>query len=712
MKNERIVGSDKCVVDGTRCKLLPTTHFTLLTIILFLIFHFSFYNSATAQTRRTDTGNLSGAILNSSSTGSNTIGPRNNNSNPFANDTSHRDSTQIKGIEYHKEIPDSVLRERVFMFHYEPRQVKINELWNPTLDPTAAQFSTDRLDGFNGNYYLGKGIVGQPHIGLFPTLAGNLNNDLQPDPNVGYSKRRDNIWLYQTMTPYSRLSYNSSLNKDYQVSVTHTQNVRPGWNIAFNYDLICPKGNYPSSNVKNHYLDATTNYFSPDSRLQATAGIIWQSFNISENGGISDDTYFTNQLQSNRAGVPVQLYNVSSRHRETAVFARASYNLVRQVDSYRQRDSIAPRRINDTLTALDTSKVTDTISVGKPHVINPGVFGIELNYDRRKRAFADSTLWTEKSAFLFWTNDAYPDHRWCNPLKITVGINPRQVSTVLDSADTTLYQATANPFASVHFTFGRSTLLFDGEINSNIGDDFDYHLATGLEIPFDSAGHSLFRLNAVFNRETPCLLMEYHAAKAGLTLRQQITNRFETQITGGEWLDLMLRANHLSHNVWYDSTLTVHEGTRPLWLMQVALSMRFKARWLHLDMQQLLQYATDAEQMPVPLWASKNSLYADMHLFSRALRLQVGVDVRYHTPFHSPNYDPYTGIFFHQDETTVGGYIWGDLFVNIQVKRATIYVKAGHLNALWETSPTYLLLPHYPGQKFGLFWGLTWNFFD
>ena len=63
-------------------------------------------------------------------------------------------------------------------------------------------------------------------------------------------------------------------------------------------------------------------------------------------------------------------------------------------------------------------------------------------------------------------------------------------------------------------------------------------------------------------------------------------------------------------------------------------------------------------------------------------------------------------------DTEVGDYIWADVFLNLQVKRASIYLKAGHLNALWENRPRYFLLPHYPGQKFGLFWGLTWHFFD
>ena len=689
------------VVCGTRKTVLHTIHYILPAIILIFLLS----NSAQAQIRR---GELGGGLNRGGLPATGTTG-NNNAANPqMPGDSTFRDSTVVRGLEYHKETPDSVLRRRVFMFHHTPYSAKIFEVWNPTLDPTGIQF-VDCLDALNGNYYLSKGIIGQSNIALFPTLASGLDDELMADPNAGYSRRLNNIWFYQTMVPYSRLSYNSSTKKDYKVNIVHSQNPRPGWNVAFDYQLFCPEGNYPSSGVQNHYLDATTNYFSPDSRLQAAAGLIWHSLNINENGGISDDSYFLEQIISNRAGIPVNIYDSASHHREMAAFARASYNLVKQVDSYRQRDSIVERKINDTLTVMDTVKVTDTIPVGKPHVINAGVLGIELTHDRRRRRFADSTMWREQTATLFWTNDAYPDHRWRNPLKITFGASINRINAVFEDGDSLQYKTFINPYAKVELAIGRSTLLLDGMLECENVDTINHHVEATLLVPFDSARNTMLRLAAVAELQDVDLRMQHYAVSP---LQRQSIERYEMQFVSHEWLDLMLRANHLSHNVWYDSTLAVREGSTPLWLYQAALTMRLKAGWLHLDMQQLLQHSTDEVQMPVPLWASKNSLYADLFFFNRVLHLQVGVDVRYHTPFYTPGYDPATGLFYHQNETQVGGYLWGDVFVNIQVKRASIYLKAGHLNALWESSPTYFLLPHYPGRSFALFWGFTWHFFD
>ncbi len=677
----------------------------MLCVGTILCFQLSKYNSVQAQqtfTRATRTA--------SSTSTNHTTSPVFNNN--ITNDSLRGDTTTVeKGIQYTKEIPDSVLREKVFCFFHLHAQPKILQLWNPTLDPTGIQF-TEPLDALNGNYYLGKGIVGQPHVAIFPTLSDGLAMQLQPDPNIGYAKRIGNLRFYQTMTPYTVLSYNSSLNKDYVVHVAHTQNIKPGWNAAFDYRLFSPEGIYTSSGVKNHYLDATTNYFSRDSRLQAHGGIIWQSFNIDENGGISDDNYFTSS--SNRAGIPVNLYNMGTRHREFTAFADASYSLVHQFEHYRYRDSLVARTVNDTLTVLDTIELVDTFAADKPKTLNPGRFGMELNYDRRKRVFSDSTLWQEGSATLYWTNDVYPDHHWRTPFKLTIGVQPRIVSAVIERDSLALY-SWLDPFAHAEVAVGRGTLRGEAEMRgsfSNTKTDSRFLLA--FDYPFDSARNTIASIILVKQNKGLDVRMVRDALKNNDDKPRAIASEFaEARFTHRDIVDIRLKANHLDHNAWYEygSRLFLREGESDLWLFQGAVTLRLAIGWMHLDIQQLVQHSTDETQMPVPLWASKNSVYADFHLFHRTVRAQIGADLRYHTPFFAPNYDYATGIFYHQDETTVGGYLWGDLFININVKRASFYVKAGHLNALWD-QPNYFLLPHYPGQRFGLFWGITWHFFD
>lgn len=705
---------------------------------IFFILHFSFlifpFSPASAQSRikpgsSSSQGGFS-SVTQSGSSGQN----RSQHNGRYNNDSiASSDTSATKGLVFVEETPDSVLRKKVFFFNYTPREVKINEVWNPTLDPTGVQFS-DPLDGLNGNYFLGKGNIGHPHTAIFPTFGDGLFLSLQADEMNGYAKTPENIRLFQTMTPYTLLSYNSSLTKEYRVNVAHTQNIIPGWNFSFDYQLMCPEGVLSNSGAKNHFLDFTTNYFSPDSRLQVQAGFIWQKFTIDENGGLLYDSIFTENLMSNFSGLPVKYDNSGSQHLRHDIFGRITYNLVRQVERTRERDSLVVRY--DTVSAdsvtmvLDTLVLTDTLRVGTPRVLNAGVFGAEMRYHRHKRAsyimrVTDSTLWSDASASLFWTNDAYPDHRWHNPLKVTIGITPHRISATLrkdtlSAPDTLISAAALNPFFKADLKLWQGSLSLEGELDYSLLNlnpaikEPNYHAGALFSYHFDSTGLSGFDVSAALQRQMPEVRM---LLSTGFSMEPILSQRFGVHLFHNSdssfvrLVDLDVHATQLDHHVWYDSTIAVHIGEKSLWLAQAALTLRLAWGWFHVDMQHLLQHSTDKLQVDVPLWSCKNSLYGDFSLLKGALRLQFGTDIRYFTSFIPDGYDPATGVFYTQN-CEVGDYLWADVFLNLQIKRASIYLKAGHLNALWESHPRYFLLPHYPGQQFGLFWGLTWNFFD
>ncbi len=627
-------------------------------------------------------------------------------------DTARNEGPQVRGLEYHKEEPDSVKRGKVYYFFYSPAQTKINAVLHPSLSPTGAQFN-DALDAINGNYYLGIGVAGHPHLALYPTPGTPLASSLIGEPFPAYAKRLGNVRFYQTRTPYSLLAYHSSLNNDYVVRATHTQNIMPGWNVSFDYTLMRPDGIYTATYAKDHFLDATTNYFSQDSRLQAKAAVVWNSIRNDENGGLTDDGYFTGNYSTNYAGMPVNIYNLQSRHNDLALMGGVSYSLVPQFEQYRHRDSIAASMGVDSTVVYDTIEVIDTIPLRQPHVLNAGSWGAEVTYDRRKRVAVDSTMWREYSACLFWTNDVYPDHRWRNPLKVTVGIQPRY--TFVDIAGDTLgYRSWLDPFARVEVALGRGSLTAEGEMRKALMSTSrqDSRFAATFLFPFDSARATILEAKAVMTSRTPELMLVHFAERSNSVLKPVKTALVGAQFRYKDVVDLSVQATHYDHNTWFDTTLLAVEGAAPLWLYQARLTTRLQLGWMHLDMQHLLQHSTDTAQMPVPMFATKNSLYADVTLFRGALRAQLGVDIRYHTMFYSPNYDPYTGLFYHQRTARVGGYLWGDVFLNLQLKRASFYVKAGHLNALWEEERKYFHLPHYPGRGFAFFYGITWKFFD
>ncbi|MBQ6069032.1 MAG: hypothetical protein IJK84_05970 [Bacteroidales bacterium] len=685
--------------------------------------------------------------------------PISNSNRPLPDSTANPNADTLSadgllgGIEYHEDIPDSILQASIFIFQRQPMQVKIMELQHPNLTPTGTQYC-DPIDALNGNYYLNVSELGHPHYALFPLFEGPPGLAYRPNIFPTYYKTPDNIWFYQVQKPYSVLAYHSSLNKDYQLHVTHTQNINDHWNFALDYHLFSPTGAFANSSATDHLVDLSSNYYSPDARYQITAGIISQKFVLGENGGLSNMEAFVNKRTSNMSGIPVNETRRMSLTSDFTFFIRQSFNTVRQVQWYRP----IKKQVTDTIIKYDTLRLDlydsiakdtlhrdsiisttsylqrdtiigyDTLLPSNPHVYNTGVFALDFQWDRQKYRYADSSLYNQFSALLYWTNDAYPDHRWRNPLKLYGGIRPQVSLLQLDPtifASSTLSEFALYPFARLEMSPWKGTLLnLLAEATPNIS---DYNLDAQLSFPLlDSMGNPQrsLTLRAVVKACGPELIYTAQNLRNDYYNPTEIlpvsTRKIELNYHQADLLDIHLAAQHVSHNIWLEQR-TLDDGTTLLipcqpdgnaLLLQGRINLYLTPiRWLHYDMQQIVQYSSDQDLVRVPLFASKNSIYTDFYLFGRVLHTQIGVDLRYHTLFKADTYDPTLGVFFRQNDTDVGNYLWADFFVNLQIKRASIYAKAGHLNSYLEQQ-AHCIIPGYPSKQFGLYFGLTWKFFD
>ena len=658
-----------------------------------------------------------------------------------------------KGIIYHVDIPDSVLQASVFMFNKLARNIKIMAVEHPKLSPTGAQFS-DCLDAFNGNYYLTVTELGHPHLSIVPMFDATPGLVYKSNIYPGYYKTPENLTFYQVQKPYTLLSYNSSLDKDYQIHVTHTQNINERWNVALDYHLLSPTGVFANSSATDHIFDLNTNYYSRDARYQLSAGLIWQRMVLGENGGLSNEDIFINKRISNMGGVPVKENRRFSNNNDRTVFVRQSYNTVRQFEWYRPIDStyIDTVPVYDTLpiTVFDTvigDSITrdsvnisykyevrdtivgyDTIQPHDPHIYNTGVLGLEIQWDKQKYRCIDSTLYNRIAGSVFWTNDAYMDHRWHNPLKLYGGVRPEiswlQLNDSLYS-QSNLRRVALYPFARVEISPWPATELnVYAEAAPNLA---EYNLDARLVFPFrDSIGNSKHNitLRAQIKAYNPELIYEAQnllvKSPAAVTPLKPIgVRKIEADYTRKDLFQIHLAASHVSHNIWFEqfgdsssSALLPRQAEGSALLLQGRVNLYLTiTSWLHYDMQQHLQFSSDQEQIRVPLFASKNSFYTDFKLFHNALRTQIGFDIRYHTPYKADAYDPLMGVFYRQNDTKVGNYLWADFFINLQIKRASVYAKAAHLNSFIEDH-SFCILPHYPSKQFGFFFGITWKFFD
>ena len=118
----------------------------------------------------------------------------------------------------------------------------------------------------------------------------------------------------------------------------------------------------------------------------------------------------------------------------------------------------------------------------------------------------------------------------------------------------------------------------------------------------------------------------------------------------------------------------------------------------------------------LPNWFSAHSLSYQNSVFNNALKYQIGIDVYYNSAYYANAYAPSLGQFYVQNQTKIGNYPYLDVFLNLKISRARIFIKYENIDAfLGEFQNSYFryyYAPHYPWNDGALKMGVLWRFFD
>lgn len=670
-----------------------------------------------------------------------------NNTNNGINDTTGNGSggdtdTLPKGIIFETNIiPDSTLINSVNIFHFVPLSIKITDHWHPLLNPAGVQLN-DKIHAFNDDYYLNTGNVGQACYSLMPKLLPQTDFRHGPSIIEGYGRNPFTLNMYQTERPFTSLKYESSIEKEYQLEVIHTQNITQTWNFSLHYNLINSEGLYTNQKTKNNYLDITTNYFTKNLRYRVKGGFVWQKLNLQENGGISSDSLFTNDIQTNRGGMPVNLYSAYTDFKTLTLFAQQSFSLAHQPGKKITTDTLWIRRAADSLPdSTGKNIVTDSFNVRydttiyKPYIFNLGAFVHNINFSRNKHNytdpglsgnieaypafFGDSTALLDSSCVytlensLHWTNDIYNDFQFHNPLKFYFGIKHTAIGIRDMEKYTTL--SLLKPFARA--TISTKHFLLSGGAETVLADGYkkgDYTFTANLQWQPDS-NNSINIFAALSGNDPDYIYYDYYSNVIRWDLNGY--DKIHTQKIGitykwHHWLELTSTLSNVANNVWLGYDMCPVQTDKSAVLSQTALKSNLAWGIFHWQSFNLLQFSSDDEVFRLPRFAAKHSLFVELKLFRQALLLQTGFDLRYNTMFYADAYSPFLGAFYQQHEYKVGNTMWTDFFVSGQIKHAILYAKLLHINTLFEKNPSYFMIPHYPGQDFTVQWGVIWRFFD
>ena len=195
--------------------------------------------------------------------------------------------------------------------------------------------------------------------------------------------------------------------------------------------------------------------------------------------------------------------------------------------------------------------------------------------------------------------------------------------------------------------------------------------------------------------------------KAEKTLKiegEYINTRLRTEIGAG--------VSNIFSYVYFDTTAMPVQTGKTLTVFTAWVKEVFKAGNFYFDQNVYIQKNTHEDVLSLPLVSVYSHNYYKNYLFKRALQLQIGFDLFYHTKFYSDNYQPSIMQFYNQRMSKTGNYPKFDVFLSLRIKRADIFAKYEHLNYVLKKNGNYFSAYNYPINPAVFKFGIKWDFFD
>ena len=582
-----------------------------------------------------------------------------------------------------------------------------------------------------------------------------------------YSYSPETLPNYNTKTPYTELAYWGTLfaNKEKEesnIKVLTTQNILPELNLTLEFRRYGGNGILKREDTNNRNVVIAGNYMGK--RYLMHTGFIYNKVARSENGGVVDNFWIRDTTVDARE-IDVYLKDASSTTKKNTVFLDQSYripftfieNLKGRKERKQQealRASIMESGDSLAIAALlqkeaeeleEKEAAADTVN----NNITTAIIGHSSEYSVFRRIYQDNIDKNDEFGRKFFNDRFYLNPtRSADSLRVMkfenrffIRLQPWKSDGIVSKLDVGIGDKLANYFSfktsdyiqGSSNTLLNSTYLYAGakgqykkyftwdakgeytflgyEMN-----DFGVHANLGFSAyPFRRDKNSPLTLKAHF--ETTLKEPDYYEQHV-CTNHYRWDNDFgkisSTKI--GATLEIPrwdLNASFdyalLSNNIYYDTLGIVRQNPEPMSVMTASLQKNFKIWKFHLDHQALFQISSNKDVLPLPMLALNLRYYLQFDVVKKVMQMQIGANAAFTTKWYAPAFNPVLGVFHNQNVEEYGNCPYIDAFVNIQWKRACIFVKVVNVNMGWPNkSADYFSAAGYIAPqraiKFGIFW--------
>ena len=590
------------------------------------------------------------------------------------------------------------------------------------------------------------------------------------EPYESYSYSPYSIPLYNTKTPYTELAYWGTLfanaeRAENDLHIMTTQNILPELNFTLEYDRFGSGGMLENEKVDNRTFSTSVNYMGRKYLMHA--GYIYNKMSKGENGGIVDNFWIRDTTVGSRE-IDVRLKDASTLIKKNTVFLDQTYRIpfsfirniqekkeLKREQAYRDSvtaggDSLAIVHMEELLaekkTIREEKAAMDTLDTD----ITTAFIGHSSEYSVYRKIYKDNIGLDDTEARNLYNGNFYLNptstsdslrvmkldnkvfiklQPWASDAivsSLNVGIGDRLMNYYMFTPDSYLLAKGGNAVWNSAYLYGGAKGQFknyfhwdaDGyytflgkEIN-----DFGINANAGFNIyPFRRHRKSPMSFNVHFGtslKEPGYYQQHYYSNhyKWDNDFSKISRTELEGTFSVPHWkLRLDAGWTLMKNHIYYDGMAMARQDGRAVSVMKVALTKNFKLWGLHFDNQALFQVSSDDDIIPLPMVAVNARWYWQFNVVKKVMQMQIGADVTYTTRWYAPGYSPALGMFYNQKTEKYGDCPYIDAFVNVQWKRACIFVKLVNAGMGWPMDSADYFSAHgyirpQRAIKFGVFW--------
>ncbi len=553
-----------------------------------------------------------------------------------------------------------------------------------------------------------------------------------------YTFKPEETRFFNTTRPYTELGYLVGSKTEQLISLKHTQNVNPNWNIAANFQLINSPGFFKNQNTSHTSYSLHSFYQSPARRYRLFAMIINNKIQSSENGGIvnlslldSTETYKANS----RNNIPVYLGNPNpqsinpfSTFVETGTKYQLKNFLLRQQYDFGIKDSLVT---DSTVIKLFYPK----LRVEHTFRYNTSQYTFE---DNNVQTYNDTGFYRKFYDFLAmparyvvedkWTdmvNDVsvyqFPDSK--NPQQfIKLGASLQNLKGTFDGGEKNYFNSWVhaeyhNKTRNKKWDLDASAQLYIAGFNAGDYDAFaSLKRLLGKKVGYLTIGFQnvnrtpsfIYNSSSSFNFNPTANFNKENTVRIFGIIDQPL---LKLKLSGNYYL--------VSNYTYFTDYYKANQAGAVFNLLQVTAEKEIKLT-RHLLWEALISLQQKAGNAPlnVPLLFTRNRIGYQGRLGYSNLRLATGLEIRYNTPFKADGYSPVLGQFFYQNNTTIKLNLPAiSAYLHFRIRSFAAYVRFENINTARRNQNAFgftnnnLALPGYPmpGLQFrvGIFWSFV-----